>query len=91
MSVLAAGWAIDPDTTAATRVAVYVDAGGRTAAAGLARSDLATVYPHFGANHGFELTVPANPGQHRVCGYAINTVGSGLNQAIGCRTVVVPA
>jgi hypothetical protein len=90
MSVLAAGWAIDPDTTAATRVAVYVDSGGRTAAAGLARPDLTMVYPHFGANHGFSVAVPANPGQHRVCGYAINTVGSGLNQAIGCRTVLVP-
>ncbi|HEX4726960.1 MAG TPA: hypothetical protein VH298_04130 [Jatrophihabitans sp.] len=49
------------------------------------------VYPHFGANHGFSVAVPANPGQHRVCGYAINTVGSGLNQAIGCQSVDVPA
>jgi hypothetical protein len=90
-AVLATGWAIDPDTTAATRVAVYVDAGGLTAAAGLARPDLVAVYPHFGAEHGFAVTVPASPGTHRVCGYAINTAGTGLNQSIGCRTVTVVA
>ena len=90
-SVLASGWTIDPDTVAANRAAVYVDAGGVTGTANLPRPDVAASYPHFGALHGFSIRVPASAGQHRVCGYAINTAGSGSNVALGCQTVTVPA
>ncbi|HJQ00481.1 MAG TPA: DUF3152 domain-containing protein [Jatrophihabitans sp.] len=90
-AVQAGGWVIDPDTVAAGRVAVYVDAGGVSAPADLPRADLVAVYPHFGAGHGFAVTVPAAPGSHRVCGYAINTAGRGANVLLGCRLLTVPA
>ncbi|MEO6701310.1 MAG: DUF3152 domain-containing protein [Jatrophihabitantaceae bacterium] len=90
-SVLASGWAIDPDTLGPTRAAIYVESGGVTGAANLNRPDVAAAHSHFGALHGFAIRVPATPGRHRVCGYAINTAGAGSNIALGCKLVDVPA
>src|SRR4029077_12939463 len=50
-----------------------------------ARPDVSSVYPAVGPNHGFEFTVPAAPGQHNGCVYAINNAEGG-NPIIGCRT-----
>ena len=44
----------------------------------------------FGAAHGFALGIPAGPGQHSICPYAINQ-GVGANRPFGCQTVGVPA
>lgn len=82
------GHAVDPDTAQPIDVHVYVDgafAGG--ARADGVRGDLADRYPGFGAAHAFGLTVPATPGPHDICVYAINTP-SGSNPALGCLTVV---
>ena len=49
-SVVVAGWAIDPDTTAPIAVAVYVDGVNTSVVtADGSRDDVATVYPAFGA------------------------------------------
>lgn len=80
------GWAIDPDTSGPILVHAYVDNvfRGEFTANG-ARPDVAAVHPGFGEDHGFEFTVPASPGQHSVCVYAIN-VGGGDHPLIGCKT-----
>ena len=87
------GWSIDPNTSSPTRVHVYVDGRGRVAAtANRTRNDVARVYPHAGAAHGFDVEVPdVAPGARQVCVYAINAAGEGGNTLLGCRTVTVSA
>jgi hypothetical protein len=83
------GWVIDPDTSAATGVKVYVDGTvASTLDANLDRPDVGLAYPAYGSQHGFSGTVPATPGRHEVCVYAIN-VGPGPDPLIACRTVEV--
>ncbi|MFB7893123.1 hypothetical protein ACFC1I_13050 [Microbacterium sp. NPDC056044] len=83
------GWAIDPDTTAPIAVHVYVDGTGRAFNANLSRPDVAAAHPASGDAHGFVATMPASPGAHRVCVYAIDSA-AGVNPALGCRDVTVP-
>jgi len=79
------GWAIDPDTTAPVLVHAYVDGVYRGEfTADRTRPDVQAGFPGFGADHGFEFTVPASPGSHNVCVYAIND-GAGGHPLIGCR------
>ena len=86
-AVTVRGWALDPDTTASIAVHVYVDSVGTPIAAGNARPDVEAAY-HDGALHGYNATVPASPGAHQVCTYAIDAAG-GTNALIDCRAVVV--
>ncbi len=88
-SVEVSGWAIDPDTTAATSVHVYIDSTGTALSADQPRSELATSHPAYGTGHGFAAKLPAAPGTHSVCAYAIN-VGPGGTTDLGCQTVSVP-
>ncbi len=84
--VRVAGWAIDPDTVGAIDVHVYVDGQPvATAAASRRRTDIGAVYPAWGADHGFDVTVDA-PGARSVCVYAINQ-GPGDNVLLACRAV----
>ena len=88
--VRAFGWTFDADTTAPLGVHVYVD--GRYAgqgATGVARPDVARVYAAAGPASGYDVSVPAAPGPHRVCAYAINSGAGTTNPSIGCRTVTV--
>ena len=87
--VAVAGWAIDPDTAAPIPVHVYIDSAGTALTASQPRPDVASVFPPYGANHGYSATIPAPGGQHVACAYAIN-VGAGSNALIGCRLVQVP-
>jgi hypothetical protein len=89
--VSVAGWAIDPDQVASIPVHVYVDAVGVAITANKSRPDVNEVFPLFaGAQHGFSTVVPAAPGPHRVCVYAINVSGTGSNRELSCVNVVVP-
>jgi SpoIID/LytB domain protein len=82
------GWSIDPDTAESTEVHVYVgSAWGGRAVASVDRPDVAAVYPAKGAAHGYDLTVRAGPGTHRVCVYAINLGAGSSNSRIGCSDV----
>ncbi|MET0764896.1 MAG: SpoIID/LytB domain-containing protein [Blastococcus sp.] len=82
------GWSIDPDTAKPTEVHVYVgSAWGGRAVASVDRPDVAAVYPAKGAAHGYDLTVRAGPGTHRVCVYAINLGAGSSNSRIGCSDV----
>lgn len=85
-TITATGWAIDPDTDAPIAVHTYVDGNAVASTAGAPRPDL--VGFGRGTDHGYSTTVPATPGSHRVCVWAINA-NPGGNTLLGCRDVVV--
>lgn len=87
--VTVAGWALDPDTRAQTRVHVYVDGVKKAdlpaarAHAGVARS-----YPAYGSGHGFSGRLALARGVHVVCAWSLNAPGTpGLNTLLGCKRV----
>jgi hypothetical protein len=87
-TVTVSGWAIDPDQTGAAQVHVYVGSSAVAVTADRAVSGLGARYPGYGDNHGFQATVPAQPGPNRVCVYVINS-GPGSNVELTCQTVDV--
>lgn len=82
------GWALDPDTTGAVPVHIYVD-GKPVAAitANNARSDIGAAFKAYSASHAFDAVVPLGPGAHVVCAYAINRGSGYANPLLGCRVV----
>jgi len=91
MRIEVIGWLIDPDTSAAARVNVRVDSVPRGFDASLRRDDIAARFPQFGPYHGFHTSFAATAGPHRVCGFGLNTAGTGSTLVMECRTVTVPA
>jgi spore germination protein YaaH len=91
-SVLATGWAIDPDTTAPISVVMYVD--GVKAASQVAlglRPDVAATHPGAGADHGFAVSSPVTKaGNHLVCVFALNTGPGTTNTDLGCQQITTP-
>jgi beta-lactamase class A len=88
--VTAAGWAIDPDTSAPIIVQMYIDSRANALTwANLPRPDVGAAYPLYGPNHGYSLTMATTPGPHTVCLYGINT-GPGTSSGLGCRAATVP-
>jgi SpoIID/LytB domain protein len=85
-----AGWALDPDVAAPIAVHLYVDGrwGGALTANGV-RDDVARAFPGTGNLHGFTASLPAGPGRHEICAYAINQGRGSVNTSLGCRTVEV--
>jgi Fibronectin type III domain len=87
-SVWVRGWAIDPDVATPIAVHVYQDGifvNGFTADS--LRNDVSAVYPGYGTNHGFDITVPhASNGQHTICVYGINTGPGSVNTSLGCKS-----
>jgi hypothetical protein len=87
----AVGWAVDPDTSGAVSVHLWVDGSPVTSGAtgsGPERLDVGALYLGYGNNKGFDiaLPVPAAAGSHSVCAYAINTGAGSVNTSLGCRT-----
>jgi hypothetical protein len=89
IGITATGWAIDPDTASAIPVHVYVDNVGKAFTANVTRNDLPAIWADYGTGHGFTAPIPAAPGTHAVCAYAINTVGPPT--LLGCSSVIVPS
>lgn len=85
-----AGWAIDPDTTSAVDVHLYVGGSGTNLGpAGLARADVGAAYPSWGSNHGFSATIPwSTAGDVDVCAYAVGSE-PGSAALLGCRRIEV--
>ena len=81
------GWALDPDTTAAIPVHVYVGSEGSAHTAS-GTSTLPEKYAAYGSTHGYSVSIPASQGEYPVCVYGINT-GPGGHALLGCSTVVV--
>jgi hypothetical protein len=87
--ITVSGWALDPDTTAAIDVHVYVDSVSVGVKADSPRPDVGAAYPAYGPNHGFSKVMTTTSGSHQVCAYGINS-GPGGAAFLGCLTVVVP-
>jgi hypothetical protein len=82
------GWSIDPDTAASIPVHVYVNDGwGTSATASVVRTDVGKTYPGYGDKHGFQITLPAQPGTNKVCVFGINTGYGDVNPSLGCVEV----
>jgi hypothetical protein len=79
------GWAIDRHTANPINTRFYVDGWwAGDPGAGLARPDVAGVYPAYGQNHGFDVSVNTGPGLHWVCVNGVN-VGPGAGERLlGC-------
>jgi hypothetical protein len=84
------GWAFDPDEPArALEVHVYVNGRGYGAySTGVARADVARVYPGVGGSQGYSVPVRLGAGSHQVCVFAIN-VSAGSNTLLNCASVTV--
>lgn len=88
--VIAAGWALDPDTAASVDVRVSVD--GRTVGtypANGSRPEVDRANPGYGAAHGFRVTLRLAAGDHQVCVTALDRAGGQAATALGCRTATV--
>ena len=82
------GWVLDPDTSDPIDVHVYVnDAWGGQTTANRSRPDVGAAYPGSGSAHGFQVTVPLQPGVNQVCVFGINLPGPGVNPKIGCASL----
>jgi len=78
------GWALDPNTSSPITVHAYRDGqGAAIAAADQNRWDVGYNFPASGPYHGFSASIPAGPGLHNACVYAINA-GAGANGFLGC-------
>ena len=88
--VAVSGWALDPDTSNAIRVHVYIDGKvSKSLVADVNRPDVASTYPSAGTRHGFTTTVGALAGTHQICVYGINVDSGVANPTIGCRTIAL--
>ena len=85
--VNANGWAIDPNTSSADVVHVYVNGFGFQISANGSRPDLGNPWG-LGSNHGWTFsTGRIGSGNQHICVYALNIAGSGSHQLLGCRDV----
>ncbi|CAM8629694.1 Glycoside hydrolase, family 25 [Acidimicrobiia bacterium] len=91
-AIRASGWSLDPDTTAAIAMEVFVDGTlAASGATGQARPDVATVFPGSSGTTGFDIDVSGvSGGSHTVCVNAVNAGEIQTRVSLGCRTVVVP-
>ncbi len=74
-----AGWARDPDTTAAIKVAVSSD--GTSFIPLVANNPVSSV-----GNYGFDHAYLRPAGTHKICVTALN-VGAGTDHMLGCKTI----
>jgi hypothetical protein len=87
-SVEVKGWALDPDTASTISIRVSLDGKATTFPANASRPDVGSAFEGYGPLHGFDLSLPATPGTHRVCVTAVDQ-GVGSNKGLGCRDVAV--
>jgi GH25 family lysozyme M1 (1,4-beta-N-acetylmuramidase) len=83
------GWAIDPNMVYPSQVRVYVDGHATTLVADRNRFDVGNAFPFYGWWHGFSATIPASPGQHQVCVWALNVAQGMGHRLLTCRGIQV--
>ena len=90
-NVVFGGWVIDPDTTSAVSIHAYVNGGwSGLYTADSSRADVGQVFPQYGNQHGFGISIPVPVGSNTVCLYAINVGAGTTNPLLGCRQVIRP-
>ncbi|GAA1875813.1 glycoside hydrolase family 25 protein [Lapillicoccus jejuensis] len=83
------GWALSFAAASPLPVSLLLDGKvARTLTASALRTDVGTVFPAQGANHGYVTTLAAAPGPHTVC---LTTPYGSSSLTLACRAVVVPA
>lgn len=89
-AVLAAGWALDPDTLEPLTVEVRIDGVlVGTTTTDRTRTDIAAAYPGFPGPRGWRVEVAdVTPGSRRVCARGIDATGD-PNRSLGCQQVLV--
>ncbi|WP_187976727.1 hypothetical protein [Mycetocola sp. JXN-3] len=80
------GWSYAGDGTDSSWVWVTVNGVGSAYRAATTRSWFEGVFPGAGTQHGFDLSIPANPGTYNVC-----VQGASTGVSYGCRTATVAA
>jgi hypothetical protein len=85
------GWTFDPDQQEPIDVHVYLNGIGKGGfKADHYRPDVGIGYPAYSSrHHGFDVTFDVWPGAYRACAFAIESFGTGTNQLIGCKDLVV--
>lgn len=88
-SIVAHGWAIDPDQIDPARVRVTVDGAGVFVLADQARADVGAAFPAYGLGHGYAVTLTnVNAGTHTVCAEVLDA-SLGIDTPVGCTVVTV--
>ena len=86
-SIVTNGWAFDPNTNARVSIVVTMDGAWYWNPTWVWRPE--DVFPvGFDGIHGFAIQIPASPGAHNVCVYAMN-LGSGADTNLYCGVVEV--
>ncbi|MBC7594086.1 MAG: hypothetical protein H7288_09135 [Kineosporiaceae bacterium] len=83
-SIAVTGWSVDKTSSVAGYVWINVDGVGRAHKVDVNLPWTATAFPGTGSLHGFDVSIPASPGDHTVCAYGVDSV------LLACRNVVVP-
>jgi GH25 family lysozyme M1 (1,4-beta-N-acetylmuramidase) len=79
------GWSIDPNTANPVVMHIYVNGFGFEVIADQNRPDLGNPWG-LGSAHGWSFSTPRiGADSQRVCVYALNVVGPGSHQLLGCR------
>lgn len=85
------GWAIDENLRDGIEVRIFIDQSPFVSTmANLPRHDVASAYPYYGPDHGFDITIDATPGRHVVCVVAIDQ-GSGEGRLLKFDSVEIAA
>lgn len=88
-TVVATGWAFDPNTSGAIVVQMTLDGVlVSSAPTSATRADVAQVYGLATQNHGYRTTVYATAGNHTLCVNALDS-DSSAPSSLGCRDVTV--
>ncbi|MDM7892745.1 hypothetical protein [Curtobacterium caseinilyticum] len=90
-TLVARGWAIDPDTTGTVQVHFYLDGKGLASIrADQTKSGLNSAKPGYGDQHAYRLDrTGISAGTHKLCIIAIN-VGPGSSNASICKSFSTP-
>lgn len=87
----AAGWTIDPNTTAPISTHVWINFRDvAVIRADKPRPDVAELMAGYAASpHGFDHEIPLLYGYNQVCAFGINQSGPGANTMVGCKYVSI--
>lgn len=83
--ITVSGWAADPNSPSPAYVWVNIDGQGGPALANTERPWFNALFPGYGTNHGFDITIAKPPGTYEVC-----VTNSTTGVLISCQAVTIP-